>query len=281
MKHQMNFNSMESQIENFPLYPRELPIERYVTLDTTPNTTYHGAYANVNICAVSPLQKNQYSLGQIYAQGGPPAELNTIQAGWGVSPDLYGDSKTRLTGFWKVQGDQKSAGCFNVLCPGFIQVHQTVGFGTILEPSQTGSTTKLYLNFIIEQDNQLGNWWLTLKGNINIGYWPKDIVPHLGNGASVIRFGGETGSMASVSNPPMGTGYLPEAKYRYACYFARLKILDSQFKEQEVKPDDMKIYRNADPKCYDLLYPGYSGEQHRQAFLYGGPGAPADQCGPL
>ncbi|KAL2330016.1 hypothetical protein Fmac_017597 [Flemingia macrophylla] len=247
---------------------------QFATLDTTPHTTYRGADVNINICAPS-VKKGQYSLAQVYAQSGPPGELNTIQAGWGVFPDLYGDSLTRLTGYWGVEGYPK-AGCFDTLCPGFVQIHQSVAFGIPLEVSKIGADEQFYLNFIIQQDGRTGHWWLTVKENIHVGYWPNRIFTHLANGASVIRFGGEAGAAFLSSSPPMGTGNLAEAKFRYACYFAKLQILDSESKLQEVQPEDMKIYLETDPKCYDLLYPGYTGPSHRQAFLFGGPGG---NCG--
>lgn len=274
-KHQMSSNSMESQIGKFPQYTQQFPGAHYATLDTSQNTTYHGAYANINICALSIL-KHQQSLAQIYAQSGPQAELNTVKVGWGVFPDLYGDSQTRITGYFEVDEDPKT-GCFNNICGGFLQVDPTYAFGIPLQTSEVGSDNKYDLNFQLEQDEKTGNWWFTFHKYIDMGYWPKEVFTHLANGASVIRFGGETGSLPSMPSPPMGTGYLPEAKFLYSCFFADLRVLDSQFKEQEVKPEDMKIYRDTDPKCYDLVYPGYSGPDYRQAFLFGGPGG---QCGP-
>ncbi|KAL2330017.1 hypothetical protein Fmac_017598 [Flemingia macrophylla] len=84
MKDQMNFSSMESGIGKFPEYLEAFPRRHFATLDTIPPhpTTYHGAAANINICAPS-VKKGQYSLAQIYAQSGPPGQLNTVQGGWG------------------------------------------------------------------------------------------------------------------------------------------------------------------------------------------------------
>ena len=53
-------------------------------IDTTQNTVYHGASAWISVYNLL-LQPNQHSLSEIRLQSGPPAELNSIQVGLGVS----------------------------------------------------------------------------------------------------------------------------------------------------------------------------------------------------
>ncbi|KAL2334198.1 hypothetical protein Fmac_015411 [Flemingia macrophylla] len=73
-----------------------------------------------------------------------------------VFPDLYGDSQTRLTGYWGVEGNPK-LGCFDTLCPGFVQIHHSFVFGIPLEVSKIGVDEQFYLNFIIQQVNRIGD----------------------------------------------------------------------------------------------------------------------------
>ncbi|KAK7340505.1 hypothetical protein VNO77_21211 [Canavalia gladiata] len=240
------------------------------TLDTNQNTTYHGGYAKMNICNVTGVHPFQYSLSQIYAQSGPPAQLDVIQAGFGVAPEIYGDNRLRIIAYWKGKG---KPGCFNILCPGFIQVDRVHGFGSTVNPvSQIGGNSQYYMEIHVEQDKKSGNWWLILDNFVKFGYWPKELFGHLNNGASMIRFGGEAAAPLDKPSPPMGTGKLPQAGYKNACTFYGLRIMDSGFTIQDINPRDMKIYLDTSPNFYDLRYQGYMGRHFREAFLYGGPG---------
>jgi len=110
------------------------------------------------------------------------------------------------------------------------------------------------------------------RESIPVGYWPKELFSHLSTGASKIRFGGQTYAPPNTNSPPMGSGRLPKEKFENSGFMAILKIIDSQYNEVEVKPEDMKPYRDTNSDCYDLIYNGFEGRLYRQAFLYGGPG---------
>ncbi|PIA53990.1 hypothetical protein AQUCO_00900512v1 [Aquilegia coerulea] len=58
---------------------------------------YYGAKATINVWDPKVQQSNEFSLSQIWILGGSFGEdLNSIEAGWQVSPDLYGDNYTRV-----------------------------------------------------------------------------------------------------------------------------------------------------------------------------------------
>lgn len=64
---------------------------------------YYGAKATINVWQPSIQQSNEFSLSQLWILGGSFGEdLNSIEAGWQVSPDLYGDNNTRLFTYWTV-----------------------------------------------------------------------------------------------------------------------------------------------------------------------------------
>ena len=110
----------------------------------------------------------------------------------------------------------------------------------------------------------------------NIGYWPKEIFTHLSKGSSLIRYGGETFAPPNMISPPMGSGKLPETLFRNSAFMATLEIVDSNYNEVEVTPENMKSYCDTSSSCYDLLYHGDEGLEYNQAFLFGGPGG---RCG--
>ncbi|XP_028106292.1 uncharacterized protein LOC114305417 isoform X2 [Camellia sinensis] len=62
---------------------------------------YYGAKGTMNVWEPRIDQPNEFSLSQLWILGGSFAsDLNSIEAGWQVSPDLYGDHNTRLFTYW-------------------------------------------------------------------------------------------------------------------------------------------------------------------------------------
>ncbi|KAJ1437909.1 hypothetical protein SESBI_03334 [Sesbania bispinosa] len=238
--------------------------------------TFRGASAIIGAYNLS-LQAKQYSISQIWLQSGPPTELNIIQVGCGVHPTLYGDSALHLTASWTADG-YVNTGCYDNLCPGFVQVNRDFGLGAFLKPTNPIGTFNKYAYVIhVKQDPSTGHWWLiTTLNSIQVGYWPKEIFTHLSEGSSVIRYGGETFAPPDMVSPPMGSGRLPQELFKNSGFIGRLQITDSEYKETDVDPKDMKPYLDAKLDCYDLIYHGYEGPVYWQAFLYGGPGGQCD-----
>ncbi|CAA2956715.1 Hypothetical predicted protein [Olea europaea subsp. europaea] len=95
---------------------------------------YYGAKATINVWDPKIQQSNEFSLSQIWILGGSFAsDLNSIEAGWQVSPDLYGDSNTRLFTYWTSDSYQ-ATGCYNLLCSGFIQINNEIAMGASIYP---------------------------------------------------------------------------------------------------------------------------------------------------
>ncbi|XP_012572078.1 protein neprosin-like [Cicer arietinum] len=275
-RHQIvNNSSSNLQIEDFQYYSQSSPGYHTVTLDTTQNMTFHGAYAFIGVYNLS-LQENQYSASSIWVESGPPTQRNSIRVGAEVHPSLYGDSQLRITGYWTVDG-QMNNGCYNYDCSGFVQVNQNKNYvlgASIYFQTGIGSSKKEFIAFRIHQDRSTGNWWLTigLKPVFIIGYWPKQLFTHLSTGASLIRFGGQTYAPPNMDSPPMGSGRLPKEKLKNSGFMGSLQIIDSDYNQNDVKPKDMMPYSDTDTNCYDLWYHGDQGPFWHQAFLYGGPG---------
>ncbi|KAI5383516.1 uncharacterized protein LOC127106109 isoform X3 [Lathyrus oleraceus] len=272
-RHQNSTNSsFKLQTNEFWKHSKSFPGYNAVTLDTTQNMIFHGAFTGIAGFNLS-LQDNQYSISSIWIESGPPTELNSIKLGVGVHPSLFGDSQLRLIGSWTADGYKKT-GCYNLLCSGFVQVNKEYAFGSVISPANTIGSTSKYITFLkIKQDRSTGHWWLTIQlESIQIGYWPKELFTHLSKGASLIRFGGQTLSPPNKDSPPMGSGRLPKEKYRNSAFMEKLQIIDLEYNEVDVKSKDMKPYKDTNSDCYDLMYHGYEGPVFKQAFLYGGPG---------
>ncbi|XP_058757775.1 protein neprosin-like [Vicia villosa] len=273
-RHQNVTNSSSKLLINdFQQDSQNSPGYHMVTLETTKNMIFHGAFAGITGYNLL-LQDNQYSISSIWVENGPPTELNSIKVGVGIHPSLYGDSQLRLTTRWTVDGYKKT-GCYNILCPGFVQVNRNKEFalGSLVSPNSIGSASKYFTFLKIKQDRTTGHWWLIMQWeSIYVGHWPKELFNRISKGASLIRFGGQTHSPPNKDSPPMGSGRLPKEKYKNSAFMERLHIIDSEYNEVDVKSNDMKPYKDSSSNCYDLGYHGYEGPIYRQAFLYGGPG---------
>ncbi|KAF9591664.1 hypothetical protein IFM89_005245 [Coptis chinensis] len=73
----------------------------------------------------------------MWVENGPFDQYNSLQAGWMVSPNIAGNSDTRLFIFWAVD---YNTGCYNQLCPGFVQVHSSlssIALGSRFIPTST------------------------------------------------------------------------------------------------------------------------------------------------
>ncbi|VVA31517.1 Hypothetical predicted protein [Prunus dulcis] len=74
-------------------------------------------------------------------------------------------------------------------------------------------------------DTQTSNWWLAVTDrNITVGYWPKEMLPHLRNGAGEVGWGG-TAMAATKRSPPIGSGQYPDDNYDHAAYFRNLHFM--------------------------------------------------------
>ncbi|KAJ4848625.1 hypothetical protein Tsubulata_045651, partial [Turnera subulata] len=205
----------------------------FATVDAV-NVNVRGAYGIINLANPSDVGKGQYSAAQIWVQNGD----NVIQAGWGVSPDLYGDTITRFTTQWTADG-YKSTGCFNTQCSGFVQVDPNLHLGGAFGNVSVVGGEQFTIGVTLTQDGN-GNWWVVVNGNIKIGYWPKEIFTSLGNGANSARFGGLTFANSDGISPPMGNGLPPTYDLRFTCSIIDMQLVDDKLVMHPVDPSIMK-----------------------------------------
>ncbi|KAK9275066.1 hypothetical protein L1049_022324 [Liquidambar formosana] len=244
------------------------PGQHFATLSTgVTNVKYHGAQAVINV--PNPTVKlHQVSMAQIWVQSGPQAELNSIQVGWAINPRLYNDTLTHFTAYWTADAFQKT-GCYNLLCPGFVQSHRQIILGMPYDRTSVIGKAQYITNLKLLQDQSTGNWWLQLDNVINIGYWPRELFTHLADGATFIQYGGLTYNSPDGISPPMGTGLRPDKNE--SCYFSRLKIVDAKY--NLVNTRDFKMGKYVDQvSCYDLKYWGNLDDYVGETFNFGGPG---------
>lgn len=231
---------------------------------------YYGAKATLNVWRPQIQQPNEFSLSQVWLLGGSfGQDLNSIEAGWQVSPDLYGDNNTRLFTYWTSDAYQ-ATGCYNLLCSGFIQINSEIAMGASISPISAYRGSQYDISILVWKDPKEGNWWMQFGNDYVMGYWPSFLFSYLAESASMIEWGGEV-----VNSKPdnqhtetqMGSGHFPEEGFGRSSYFRNIQVVDAS---NNLKgPKGVGTFTEQS-NCYDVKT-GSNGDWGA-FFYYGGPG---------
>ncbi|KAL7593616.1 uncharacterized protein LOC111890582 [Lactuca sativa] len=231
---------------------------------------FYGAKATMNVWDPQIQQSNEFSLSQIWLLGGSFAsDLNSIEVGWQVSPDLYGDNHTRFFTYWTSDAYQ-ATGCYNLLCSGFIQINNEIALGASISPISKYHGSQYDISILVWKDPEQGNWWMQFGNGKVLGYWPASLFSYLTDSASMIQWGGEVVNSASDgqhTTTQMGSGHFPEEGFGKSSYFRNVQIVDGSNSLRV--PKDIQTFTE-EPNCYDVQT-GKNGAWGSYIF-YGGPG---------
>ncbi|KAL7120736.1 hypothetical protein ACP275_02G140500 [Erythranthe tilingii] len=231
---------------------------------------YYGAKATINVWDPKIQQPNEFSLSQLWILGGSFAsDLNSIEAGWQVSPDLYGDNNTRLFTYWTSDAYQ-ATGCYNLLCSGFIQISNEIAMGASIFPISSYHSSQYDISILIWKDPKEGNWWMQFGNDYVLGYWPAFLFSYLSDSASMIEWGGEVVNSESDgehTTTQMGSGHFPDEGFGKASYIRNIQVVDESNNLRA--PKDIDVFTEQS-SCYDVRL-GKNGEWGN-FFYYGGPG---------
>ncbi|XP_062178268.1 protein neprosin [Alnus glutinosa] len=231
----------------------------------------YGAKATINVWDPSIQVVNEFSLSQIWILSGSfdGSDLNSIEAGWQVSPELYGDSRPRLFTYWTTDSYQ-ATGCYNLLCSGFVQTNSRVAIGAAISPVSSYSGSQYDITVLIWKDPKLGNWWMRFGDNVLVGYWPAEIFTHLTDHATMVEWGGEvvnTRANGEHTSTQMGSGHFSDEGFGKASYFRNLEIVDADNSLSSVQ-EISTLAENT--RCYNIR--SSNNNQWGTHFYYGGPG---------
>ncbi|OMO65162.1 hypothetical protein COLO4_31479 [Corchorus olitorius] len=199
---------------------------------------YYGVFGYVSAYNLS-VPYEQFSSANVWIQNGPTDQsdqLNVILAGWA-------DNKTQ---------------CYNTRCPGFVSINPEIGPDYALSPVSTYGGDQYVCMLIVYQDPKTGNWWFGMGDwETVIGYWPKELLPKLSNGANHVAWGGIAIADKQGNSPPMGSGHMPNDDDTRSSYFKSIKFLN-EAGGQFLTPNDDDITYSADESgCYgseDVLF---------------------------
>ncbi|CAM8888639.1 unnamed protein product [Rhodiola kirilowii] len=231
-----------------------------------------GAKATINVWQPAIDEGNEFSLSQIWILSGSfdGSDLNSIEAGWQVSPELYGDNRPRLFTYWTSDSYQ-ATGCYNLLCSGFIQTNSRIAIGAAISPISSLSGNQYDITILIWKDPKLGNWWMSFGDSMLVGYWPTEIFTHLADRATMVEWGGEVvnsrANNGEHTTTQMGSGQFAEEGFGKASYFRNLEVVDTDNSLSSAK-DVSTLAENTN--CYNIK--SSSNAEWGTYFYYGGPG---------
>lgn len=238
----------------------------------TSGLNYGGARGDINVWNPLLDMPNDYTTAQIWLRNG----LESIEAGWMINPKLYGDKKTRLFARWTVDGYQKT-GCFNLVCPGFVQTSKKIALGAPVSPLSVRGGPQYQIGVRIDHNKGSGSWWLQIGDDV-IGYWPESILKNLKQTATTVQWGGDVFSSNIKTTLPhtqtfMGSGFTGTSSqgprnWALTAYIKKIRIIDDTL---QVKYP-VSLQTNVDePECYSAY--NYQKAPDIEPVLYfGGPG---------
>ncbi|KAK9119778.1 hypothetical protein Scep_017871 [Stephania cephalantha] len=231
---------------------------------------YYGAKASLNVWSPKVADRYEFSLSQIWVISGSFGDdLNTIEAGWQVSPELYGDNYPRFFTYWTSDAYQ-TTGCYNLLCSGFVQTNNKIAIGAAISPTSSYDGGQFDISLLIWKDPNHGNWWLEFGSGLLVGYWPSELFSHLREHANMIQYGGEvvnTSPSGSHTSTQMGSGHFADEGFGKASYFRNLQVVD--WDNSLIPLSNLRVLADH-PNCYDIQ--GGINSVWGNYFYYGGPG---------
>ncbi|KAM3685984.1 hypothetical protein ACB098_11G164900 [Castanea mollissima] len=227
---------------------------------------YYGLNAEINVWNPAVMAQDEFSLAQFWIAGVDNRNvIDTIEAGIMVYHDMYEDYETHIFIFWTSDG-YGSTGCYNLECPGFVQVDNRIVLGASVTPYSVYGGEQRSLNFFIWKDDLGGgDWWLYLSHRYLLGYWPASLFSIMAGSATYVSWGGEVTNTqigGQHTTTQMGSGHFAEEATNRASFFQNLKVMDAQ---QVLRGPRNSRRSVTAPNCYNLL-------KHEDFFYFGGPG---------
>jgi len=278
-----NFSTLDDFLYKAP--PSNGPTDSHQYATYAQNVSNWGASSVINYWNPFVDYASEFSLSQIWVAGGTGANLQTVEAGWQVYKNKYGDWQDHLFIYSTSANYAAGSGCYNLDCSAFVQTSSYVALGGYF-PSSSMSTyggTQSEVQHMLARDSY-GNWWFQWNGT-NIGYYPSSRYASTGIlvAASTVQYGGEivddeVGGQHTSTH--MGNGISPPvspSSYSYTAYHRGL---------QYVYPGGSTAYHasgSTQESPSDLVWNCYTSDQYAVSggyrwFYFGGAGRNGTDC---
>jgi len=241
--------------------------------------TCYGCQAGLNVWAPDCEFSGDHSISQFGIQNYDNPKLQSLEAGWEVSQDQYGDDQPHLFTYYTTNGydsDADNAGGYNRDFAGWVQFDANVFPGARINGVSAfgGVQDVITIKFQLWQ----GNWWFQVQG-IWLGYYPATLFQGraaagktLGDHASWVAFWGEVYSALAdptLTTTDMGSGNFAEDGWKYSAFQSNTLVQSDR--------QGTLVESNGSPSAEDSTY--YDIENHMKSgsswgsyFWFGGPG---------
>ncbi|KAG0576625.1 hypothetical protein KC19_5G094400 [Ceratodon purpureus] len=227
------------------------------------------------------VEPRDFSLAQLWVMntglsftpGSDNWAMNSLEVGWQVYSDLYGDMLPRLFVYWTGDGYVKT-GCYNLNqdcpagSPGFVQVSNKVLLGGSISPPSEADSDQYEIKLRVFKDEDSGNWWLQFNQEY-VGYWPSYLFHSLRDTSDLIQWGGEVFDVRegdAETKTHMGSGAPSTSGFGKAAYQRNLQYVD--FKDNKFYDAHDLQAVSTNPSCYSVS--PESSEAWGSHFFYGG-----------
>ena len=252
----------------------------YYHASSLESATAFGCDTVINVWQPRLENTGDHSIMQLGLQNHDLAQLQSIEAGWEVSHDHYGDWGPHLFVYYTTNGytdDGDNLGGYNRDVDGWVQTDDTIFPAALIN----GVSTRGGAQDVITIKCQLyeSNWWIQVQGRW-VGYYPaslfmgnQSVFSTLGDHADWIGFWGEVytdDSNPNFTRTQMGSGAFGEAGFGQASYQNNLRIQSNR--------GGTMTGHNGSPSAensayYDIVPTMNSGTDWGSYFYAGGPGA--------
>ncbi|MCB9689841.1 MAG: neprosin family prolyl endopeptidase [Alphaproteobacteria bacterium] len=230
--------------------------------------TNHGIDAVFNVWTPNVERGSEFSLSQLWVTRGFGNDLETVEVGWQVYRDLYGDWDPHLFLYF-TPDNYGPGGCYNTDCNGWVQTSPTATPGMRLTQSSAAGGNQVAVRIAWYQDTNR-DWWLYYESGW-IGYYPRALFDARGirDVSSLVEIGGEIidGNAVRHTQTDMGSGALPGAGFGQAAYNRNIHYVSST---RQLRDANGLGADRTDAYCYDVdLSHDASWGYH---MYFGGPG---------
>ncbi|RVW47010.1 hypothetical protein CK203_102571 [Vitis vinifera] len=231
----------------------------------------YGVASILNVYKPTLLSPDQVSGSMIYLSTGfGDDSKSVVSVGWAVMPPVYRDNFTHLFAYWTAD-NSKTTGCYDILCPGFVQQSHEFALGRTF-PGSNYNGSQIDIKVLVSKDSKSGDWYLRVNG-ASVGYWPKELFRGAFEVAKEVNWGGEIFSPRQPC-PPMGSGHFESEGIGGACYISGMRYQTAAGGYfEDIDPELQALVDS--PHCYNVSMPSYLSEITGYTFLFGGPGG---QC---
>ncbi len=255
--------------------PSASPAEhRYARVDQ--QAANIGGHSSFTLYSPTVNSNQVFSLSQQWYYGGSGKELQTVEVGWQVFPNMYSHAMPVLFIYWTANAYEDGTGNYNLTKKGFVATKNGKPIiGSALSPVSVegGQQTELDIAVYLHE----GNWWIFCGGvepQNALGYYPASLfgAGQMASSATAIQFGGETCSETEAW-PPMGSGEFAEEGWDSAAYHRAAYYFPPAGGSEWC--ESLSVVET--PGCYNLGPQPWAERTKAPApwgvyFYYGGPG---------